>query len=731
MYILCYYQLTMANIQNSDFNEKDVKIVSGATSISSQWKADDWARTEFPLNAFDKQILSVMIKTVNKFFGIEEHFEATSSLKVIGDDFYEMIDKKLNPPKPQKGEKGKKEEEQEEVKETKQKKTKKGTQQKGGKVIKKIDEMRMANAFKMIETEIDTYLKTFDWKEFHVPAALKSKNVECRAIGFMMLGQFLIKNQKKYLDKRSKIPFVYNIIVAIEKFLSATHNFVGESIINSANKTDISKKLLDDLQELLDELKSLYKFHGLNVSKYVPQLIIYTDYDSFIPNKALKLYDTQINLIEMLYDCITHDKPCIATVRTPTGTGKTTTAGGIIHLAMMLNKQRQKVAKEERRESNDITVIFCCNMRTVMDQVGQIAFNSGLPLAMAYIDKVRGLRIVNNYNCKDGKPVVVICGPEACLEIFLQNKIQNTVLFLDEPTIGADEKTDIAQKNVNLMTQLPKWAILSSATLPEKCFDWVLESHEMRFGEFVYRDIYSNKILIGCEIKTDTANLVLPHLKCKNKAELMAIIPKIKASPFLGRTYTPHVVEEMYKQISQLNLKSTPNVYDFFSKVENLSANKVRDIAMSLLEALCDASDDDIKKITNTNIDVIPFAELEKEQIKQDDDIVWEEENKIEVDAKVDYNTLGTSGAHKYLLPSLIACNEPVKFCLDKFKNLLENIKKEIGSLARLETQYKQELSMWQNRWIALSALKRRMENLSQLWNANKHRILFQSQNRL
>jgi hypothetical protein len=48
----------MADIQNSDFNEKDVEIVSGATSISSQWKADDGAPTEFHLDAFDKQILS-------------------------------------------------------------------------------------------------------------------------------------------------------------------------------------------------------------------------------------------------------------------------------------------------------------------------------------------------------------------------------------------------------------------------------------------------------------------------------------------------------------------------------------------------------------------------------------------------------------------------------------------------------------------------------------------------
>lgn len=686
----------MANIQTYESN--DIKVMPSSSSIDSQWSADDWARTEQPLNGFDKQVLTIMLSTVNKLFGIDDQVEINSNtVKVIGDDFYELMDKKLNPLKSKKGEKEKGKEDKKEP----QKKVKKGTQQKDGKQLKKIDEMRMANAFNMIESEIDNYLKTFDWKDFHVPSAMKSKNLECRAIGFILMGRFLIQNQKKYIGKRSKIVFIYNIIVAIEKFLNTTRNFVGESIINASNKTEISEKLLDDLQSLLAELKLLYKFHGLNVSKYTPQLIIYTDYDSFIPNKTMKLYDTQVTLIEFLYNSIQQNKPCIATVRTPTGTGKTTTAGGIIHLALMLNKQLQKVAKEEKRDcDNELTVIFCCNMRTVMDQVGQIAFNAGLPLAMAYIDKIRGLRVVNNYNCKDGKPVVVICGPDACLEIFSKNKYPNCILFLDEPTIGADEKTKIAHQNVAIMTQLPKWTILSSATLPEKCFDWILESHEMRFGEYDYKDIYSNKILIGCEIKTENADIVLPHLKCTTKAELLSIIPRIKNSPFLGRTYTPNVVEQMYLQIKTLNIPSTPNIYDFFSNVDNLSANKVRDIAMELLESLALASDEDIKRITATKIDVIPFTELEKETKKDedDDDIVWETEETLCVDKNVNYDLIGTTEAHKYLRPSLIACNDPVKFALDKFQNLITDIKKSIGSTSKLESQYKQEMSSWQKK---------------------------------
>lgn len=685
----------MANIQTS---QSDIKLVSGSSAVDSQWTADDWSRTEETLVGFQKQVLTIMISTVNKLFGIEDQLDTNSnSLRVIGNDFYDMINNKLNPPKTKKDDKSGKVAQETDKSDEKKKKLKKGTQTKNGTQVKKIDEMRLANAFKMIEEEIDTYLKSFDWKDFHVPSALKSKQVECRAIGFMMMAQFLIQNQKKYVGKRSKIVFVYNIIVAIEKFLSSTRNYVGESIINSANKLEISEKILDDLELILTTLKALFKFHGLNVSKYTPQLIIYTDYDSFIPNKSMKLYDTQINLIELLYKSINENKPCIATVRTPTGTGKTTTAGGIIHLIHMFNKQKQKVAKEEKITFIDvITVIFCCNMRTVMDQVGQIAFNSNLPLAMAYIDRIKGLRVVNNYNCKDGNPVVVICGPEACLELFYQNKYPNCVLFLDEPTIGADEKTLIAKHNVQIMTQLPRWTILSSATLPEKCFDWVLESHEMRFGEFTYMDINSNKILIGCEIKTENAELVLPHLRCKNKQELISIIPKIKSSPFLGRTYTPHVVEQMYKQISKLKLSSTPDVYEFFSKVENLSADKVRDIAMILLESLTEASDDDIKKITTSQIDVIPFQEIEKQETKQDDDIVWEQEEALNIDKKVNYDLIGTSEAHKYLRPSLIACNDPVKFTLDKFGNLLKDIKDKISSLSRLESVYRQELSSWQ-----------------------------------
>ena len=125
--------------------------------------------------------------------------------------------------------------------------------------------------------------------------------------------------------------------------------------------------------------------------------------------------------------------------------------------------------------------------------------------------------------------VAIVCSPEVCLDLLI-NCPDNTnyVLFLDEPTIGVDVKSETAKLNVKLMTMLPKIAVLSSATLPPNGYDWIQTNHQIRHGLGEYIDIYSNKIHIGCEIKTFDGELVIPHLNRETTESLKETIYNIQ-----------------------------------------------------------------------------------------------------------------------------------------------------------------------------------------------------------
>lgn len=661
----------------------DINLASGldkkAKEASAKFSSDDWKAAERKLGSFDLKVRDELCELANNLVGINNSIKIDESLfKTMGDDFYKLIRSDLVKQKLV----------QQEEKQTKKTKEK---------PLKAADKIRQENTVRMIETELTKIIKGFDFTDFRIPSGLCSKILEARAIGFMQTGQFLIQNKKLYIDsnniiRRNKIRFVYSILIGMDKFLNAVKGMDGTSILNSSQRNQISEKLVTDYSTLLDEVKKMYNFDGMIAYNNAPELLFYTDYDSYIPSKGFKPYPHQKQITEGIKNAILNKTATVFSYKAMTGNGKTVS---VVAIAKMIENLKTMYPLHASTE-----LLFCCNLRSVKEQAAQWLFNSNIPFALGVIDGDRGLRIINNYNCKsDEKRVAIVCSPEACHEILKDDICKQYILFLDEPTIGADMKTSSAKMNVQLMSNLPAVTVLSSATLPHDVYSWIKENHEIRYGSCDFVTIYSNKIHIGCEVKTFEGALVVPHLHSKNSNDLTKAIKRISEIPFLGRAYTINVVRNMYDLMKTESIPDIPDISQKFKQTENLTTDAVRELAMNLLKILSTQPDKIIQTVCSSTISSDTVKTVEKSLTRsdeEDDDFEWEKEAVQNVSAFVEFEKLGTSEAHKFMWQNLIATLNPIEFAYTKFKNLIDDVLKEIGSLRKLNQVLSQETSFWQ-----------------------------------
>ena len=641
----------------------------GSDATNVKWTQEAWINAERPLTPFDNDLKNIMIEKVRNIFGVTENVSCEKNHKALGDSPINLLSERL-------------------VKEGLIKKAIEPQIEKGKKIIeKKADIIKKQNSWNIINKELDTYFKSFkaDDENFHIPALMNSKYIEIRGVGFIVCANYLMKNSKKFIEKQSKALFVNGIIVGMQKFINATRNLYSQSIADSNSTVKTSDSFLNIMQEALQQLKITFSFDGMKICANTPQLLIYTNYDCYIPTKSLSLYSHQTKLIDEMAEAIRNDQPLIVTLRTMTNTGKTTSALGIAEIVNCVRKYSGKP---------DLMFIFCCNIRQVMDQVSQLVFNANIPFGIAFIDKFNGLMEINNFNCiSNEKRVVTVCGPDACID--LVKKYPNTVIFIDEPNINLDKGTDAAQKNVKLITDgLSKQVILSSATFFENLPQWIMDNHQTKYGPTKHVDIYSNKIHIACEIKTFDGKLMIPHSRCINGEQLNKVIRRIIANPFMGRSYTANMANSLHNIASQNSVKSLPNIKEIFDDAENLNADSLRTVCMEILRRTSDS--EAVAKVCNAVINPAPIICNEEKEEADDEDIQWEKAERITIGNTLDFKTLCTISAHRFLLPTLIATENPVSFVFQYFQNIVEDFIKQFGTVKKINDDYTHCLGLWQ-----------------------------------
>lgn len=575
-------------------------------------------------------------------------------------------------------------------------------------IISASDKIRIENTNKKVEKIFIDILESFTQHKLNTTMGLKNcKILEINAVTLMYASWFVLNHPDIY-NKPSKLIDIYELIVGIEKFIVSTNTYIGKSMVNSIKTEEISKTVFIDLLEWLNKLKSTYKFSGLKLQEIAPRLLVFTNYDSIIPSHGLKLRKNQEELMEYI-DTRTKNKHenetgFLISYNAMIGSGKTTFAAIALSSRMKTMNELFKASGVQRH----MQLIFCCNLRSVMLQVANLAYNAGIKFGVATVTSKGVVRIINHFNCSnDAERVLIICSPDVGQLILKEDidRIEKTKtssnywLFLDEPTIGADQLgSEGLNKNIGVMMYMPQWTILSSATMPNiELLTNLTDNHLKRFPLTEIKTIYSNEIQIGCDVKTLDCETVIPHLGCKTRDELLVVINSIEKNPFLGRMYTHTIVRKLWSDLTNI-ADNVPDINEIFANVNNLSFDKVRQVAMNLLKIMLTVPNKNIEEICSSNIFDTKVIGEPKPVDDDENGFVFEDDIKETQETKkcVDYTKLGTSDAYKYMNMNLIATTEPIKFTINNFAPLIKKLKESgVEPATRLIAKYERDLDIF------------------------------------
>ncbi|XP_063680310.1 uncharacterized protein LOC134815679 [Bolinopsis microptera] len=542
---------------------------------------------------------------------------------------------------------------------------------KGAKGPSKADQIRMQNSIGSLNSKVEGALSAFAGNDdFRRPKLFLEKIVEMRGIGFLCCAWFLLTKQKSH----ELTALTYSIIVSLERFIKVTEKLKGKSHLDSLKDDIVSVTLINDLRDKLAELKEKFEFSGEKLYRTSPQLLIFSDFDTVLPVSAVKPYPHQARICKILEENI--ENGCYIMYRAITNAGKTTT---IAMLAATVQKIRN--TRHEKDPLAKLTIIFCCNIKSVTDTAGQWLQNTthissipDLPFAIAFERPDGELVIRNSYFCKDiTDRLVIICSPHIAMRVIKERSyITPFILFHDEPTIGADnrESRSLAQ-NVEIMMYPPRWTIVSSATLPTEVEldPFIKRFKRMNLSGHI-ENVASAKINIGCDIYSHNGTSFLPHLGSGSTDELTECLTNIKDNMFLSRSYTPLSVSELCNFATESEIPGVPKIGDHFSKIDNLSADAVRLFGLKILDQVSKTDDSTTKEICSKPIKCSGRS--------------------------VEFANLGTTSASKFSQMSLIASGDPLAFALETFADFIEEINDtKVYSIEKLVSQYWKVQEQW------------------------------------
>ena len=652
---------------------------TASKEVNQKFNQETWLSTEQRLSTFDLQVLNMLSSVGNG----TEYIHNEVKLKVMGDSLYKLIRSDINTKDMQLVN-------NENIEEDKKKKSKKNKSK-----ISKRDMIRLQNAQSNIKTEIKKIIESFDTTKYNARLAFHSQILEIRGIAFLYSLWFLLNNKNKY-KKEKYLQFTLSIIVATERFINICEQYQGRDMIVPSSSCNISTILFQDINKLFKKVKRTFPFDGFTIYDHAPELLIYTDYDKFIPSKGIQLRKNQKDVIEFVHK--NFENGFVLSYHAMISSGKTTCSVALIKYMEKMKKLNEKY--------EHLQFIFCCNLASVKTQVAQYCYNMDIPFAIGHKHHNGGAKITNNYNCQSEKDrLVIICSPDVAHILLTDRSYDDSkgkpqdryFMFLDEPTIGADNINSIAIKdNMKVMSNMPKWTVLSSATMPELSkLSNILDDYKKEQPNSNINTVYSNEIQIGCDVFTNNLEPVVPHLSCKTQKELKIIINTIMKNPFLGRIYTHNVARKLYFQCIENNIPGIPDIPNIFKCIENLSFNKVREQVMTMLNILSEQENLIIEKVCSSNI----FKDDEDSSESEDEDsndggFDWDTGETEQCDkGNIDYTKIGTTQAYRFLNMNLVATTIPFEFTMDSFKPLLEELKKDgITSATHLISKYQKEL---------------------------------------
>ena len=208
-------------------------------------------------------------------------------------------------------------------------------------------------------------------------------------------------------------------------------------------------------------------------------------------------------------------------------------------------------------------------------------------------------RVINSYKNKNESYPELIISDYYTTKCLLK-KSSNYIVFLDEPTVGANEEDNLTTKLVaEIFEMSPKHLILSSATLPsEDELSTYIEFFKLKYPKGKVKTITSSDSFVGCQIFDYNFVNFMPFNHCRTVKELQSCLNFCRQNSLLMRTFNGLSLIELSNNIKKMEIKDARFSEDLIEKtfkdVSKINHNNVVDIFWKYLELIISFGQDEL-----------------------------------------------------------------------------------------------------------------------------------------
>ena len=393
---------------------------------------------------------------------------------------------------------------------------------------------------------------------------------------------------KKIKEIRDKI-FEFVILDTLEAFLSTKKDAKNKHFytliqlmkFNVSNfNTIFAKKIKEITSEAMNDFsKGKFIKHAYDYIERNNQLVKYRDIKLYTHQKDLFARCKQKGAKMLLYQA-------------PTGTGKTLTPIGLV-------KGGHKI-------------IFVCAAKHVGLQLAKSCISLGIKIAVAFgcadpgsirlhwfaaKETIRNRRTGGIFRVDNevGDNVeIMISDIQSYLPAMNYmrafNKLEDMILYWDEPTITLDYEThpyhELLSKNWQ-QNEIPN-VVLSSATLPrQEELEEMISGFSAKFKTTNVDSVVSHDCSKTIPILDTDGNIVLPHLVYEDYDKVKSSVKHLKKYKTLLRHFDVRAVTEFIVYVNKnVDIKARYKIDEYFDSIEDITVMSIKEYYLKLLTAV-------------------------------------------------------------------------------------------------------------------------------------------------
>ena len=440
------------------------------------------------------------------------------------------------------------------------------------------DKIRYDSTVDRIVNLVKDMLKAFNMRVSTVGEGFRTNYMELIGLTFMHLSRF-------YLQNRTDNKTAWGLMISMQRFRTVATDYMGSDPVSPGKTMAISSMFLDDFNHCYAHLEAMYVFNGKKISQLCPELLNYSPLDEFVPGSAIRLYQYQKELIELLSSSLKTKDGFFAVCSTSSGAGKTTIVAG---LGLIMKDPH--------------TLIYACSYRHVCIQVCADLCAIGVSFAFANFHDDGKVKMTQPWITKEQPIRVIVCSPEVACKILANDDSGSFVLVLDETTTGADKRDSKELADVvNLLSVAPIRTFVFSATSPDvEVFLPIVE--EMKKRAIIHVKLFSSQtVRVSQCLRTLSGMPIDPYSNCKDSDDIRRAITACSNVPALARMITAGGAVHLMDMLNRLGVDRVPDYVSLFKEIANLSPLKIKtlvvDVLLPLVAALSPTQIETICKI--------------------------------------------------------------------------------------------------------------------------------------